>query len=99
MYAWGENTSRQVGSSVNVNEGTPMKVNSTLTDKRVVCISCGQSSSMVVTDNGEIYSWGCNEVGQLGIGNYANHANPCKITTLIGITIGNMYVSQIFFKY
>ncbi|XP_061938416.1 RCC1 and BTB domain-containing protein 1 isoform X3 [Apis cerana] len=87
VYAWGENTSRQVGNSVNINEGTPMKVNSTLTDKRVVCISCGQSSSMVVTDNGEIYSWGCNEVGQLGIGNYANHANPCKITTLIGITI------------
>ncbi|KAK1124707.1 hypothetical protein K0M31_006071 [Melipona bicolor] len=87
VYAWGENTRGQVGNSVNINEDTPMKVNSKLADKTIICISCGQSSSMTVTDSGEIYGWGCNQVGQLGIGNYVNQVNPCKVTTLVGIVI------------
>lgn len=68
----------------------PMKVNSRLADKTIICISCGQSSSMTVTDSGEVYGWGCNQVGQLGIGNYVNQVNPCKVTTLVGIVIGNV---------
>ncbi|XP_060815883.1 uncharacterized protein LOC132907131 [Bombus pascuorum] len=87
VYAWGENTSGQVGKSVNINENTPMKVNSTLASKTVICISCCQSSSMTVTDTGKVYGWGCNDVGQLGIGNYVNQVDPCKVTMLIGVVI------------
>lgn len=90
MYAWGENTSGQVGKSVNINENTPMKVNSTLAGKTVICISCGQSSSMTVTDTGKVYGWGCNDVGQLGIGNYVNQVDPCEVTMLVDVVISNI---------
>lgn len=44
---------------------------------------------MAVIENGEIYGWGYNGVGQLGIGNYVNQMTPCRIGSLIGIVIGN----------
>lgn len=61
-----------------------------LKGKKVVHISCGDSSSVVVTDNGEVYSWGHNGVGQLGIGNCTSQAEPQKVTTFAKIVIGNI---------
>ena len=56
--------------------------------KVVVSVSCGQTSSMAVTDIGEVYGWGYNGVGQLGIGSYVNQLSPCKVTGLNGVVIG-----------
>ncbi|KAM0728094.1 RCC1 and BTB domain-containing protein 1 [Formica fusca] len=87
VYAWGQNNCGQVGSSLSTNQGAPRQVNSNLTGKKVVHISCGQTSSMVVTDNGEVYGWGYNGVGQLGIGNYVNQMTPSRVGSLIGVVI------------
>ena len=54
---------------------------------KVISISCGQTSSMVALENGEVYAWGYNGNGQLGLGNNINQLNACKITTLAGIVI------------
>ena len=43
---------------------------------------------MAVTDIGEVYGWGYNGVGQLGIGSYVNQMTPCKVAGLTGIVIG-----------
>ena len=53
----------------------------------MISISCGQTSSMVALENGEVYAWGYNGNGQLGLGNNINQLNACKITTLSGIVI------------
>ncbi|CAL7941035.1 unnamed protein product [Xylocopa violacea] len=87
VYAWGENNCGQVGISTGINQNAPRKVNSTLAGKKVIYISCGHSTSMAITDNGEVYSWGYNGLGQLGVGNYVNQADPCKLTTLVGTVI------------
>ena len=42
---------------------------------------------MVALENGEVYAWGYNGNGQLGLGNNINQLNACKITTLSGIVI------------
>lgn len=89
MYAWGQNNCGQVGNSISTNQGAPRQVNSSLVGKKVVHIACGQTSSMALTENGEVYGWGYNGVGQLGIGNYVNQANPLRVNSLIGIVIGN----------
>jgi len=44
---------------------------------------------MAVVENGEVYGWGYNGVGQLGIGNYVNQMIPCRVGALIGTVIGN----------
>ncbi|XP_012230297.1 RCC1 and BTB domain-containing protein 1 [Linepithema humile] len=87
VYAWGQNNCGQVGNSISTNQGAPRQVNSSLVGKKIVHIACGQTSSMALTDNGEVYGWGYNGVGQLGIGNYVNQANPCRVGSLIGVVI------------
>ncbi|CAL7941032.1 unnamed protein product [Xylocopa violacea] len=87
VYAWGQNTSGQVGSGISTVQNSPRKVNNILNGKKVVQISCGDSSSIAVTDNGEVYSWGYNGVGQLGVGNFVNQPHPCRVKALAGIVI------------
>ncbi|XP_054004464.1 RCC1 and BTB domain-containing protein 1-like isoform X2 [Hylaeus anthracinus] len=87
VYAWGLNDHGQVGAGFISTQNVPTKVKSILTGKKIVCISCGDSSSIAVTDNGEVYSWGDNGVGQLGIGNYVDQVTPCKVTTLAEVVI------------
>lgn len=78
-----------MGSNISTNQGAPRQVTCNLAGKKVVHISCGQTSSMVVTDNGEVYGWGYNGVGQLGIGNYVNQMTPSRVGSLIGVVISN----------
>lgn len=87
VYAWGQNNCGQVGSGMTSNQGTPKKVNSALTGKKVISVACGQTSSMAVTDSGEVYGWGYNGVGQLGVGNFANQMNPSRVSALTGVVI------------
>ncbi|KYM89097.1 RCC1 and BTB domain-containing protein 1 [Atta colombica] len=66
---------------------TPPQVISSLATKKVVYFSCGATFTMAVTENGEVYSWGNNNVGQLGIGKCENQTLPYQISTLSGIVI------------
>ncbi|XP_060640804.1 RCC1 and BTB domain-containing protein 2 isoform X3 [Anolis sagrei] len=43
--------------------------------------------SMAVVDNGEVYVWGYNGNGQLGLGNSGNQPTPCRIAALQGIRV------------
>lgn len=87
LYAWGQNNCGQIGSGTTTNQSTPRKVFATFGGKKVISISCGQTSSMVALENGEVYAWGYNGNGQLGLGNNINQLNACKITNLQGIVI------------
>ncbi|TKS80820.1 BTB domain-containing protein 2 [Collichthys lucidus] len=87
VFAWGYNNSGQVGSGSTANQPTPRRVSSCLQNKVVVNIACGQLCSMAVLDNGEIYGWGYNCNGQLGLGNNGNQQTPCRIAALQGINI------------
>ena len=50
----------------------------------MIGITCGQTSSMAVLENGEVYGWGYNGNGQLGLGNNINQLNPQRVTALQG---------------
>ncbi|XP_076633725.1 RCC1 and BTB domain-containing protein 1-like isoform X1 [Colletes latitarsis] len=83
VYAWGRNDAGQVGNGNKINQDVPVKVNFALANDRIVRIACGDSSSVAITENGEIYSWGDNGVGQLGVGNYEDRVYPCIVQGLI----------------
>ena len=89
VYAWGHNVSGQVGCGTILStvQPIPKLLHIVLNGKKVVHISCGDSSSVAVTDNGEVYSWGHNGVGQLGIGNCTSQAEPQKVATFAKIVI------------
>uniref|UniRef100_T1IZ19 acetylcholinesterase n=1 Tax=Strigamia maritima TaxID=126957 RepID=T1IZ19_STRMM len=87
LYAWGQNNCGQVGSGTTTNQSTPRKVTAGINGKNVVAIACGQTSSMAVLDNGEVFGWGYNGNGQLGLGNNVNQTNPCRVVNLQNVVI------------
>ncbi|KAM3861697.1 RCC1 and BTB domain-containing protein 1-like isoform 2-T2 [Diretmus argenteus] len=87
VYAWGYNNCGQVGSGSTANQPAPRRVSNCLQNKVVVSIVCGQTSSLAVVDNGEVYSWGYNGNGQLGLGNNANQLTPCRLVALQGLCV------------
>lgn len=87
VYAWGYNSCGQVGTGSTANQPYPRKVSGCLQGKMAVGITCGQTSSMALVDNGEVYAWGYNGNGQLGIGSNGNQINPCRLTAFQGLCI------------
>lgn len=45
----------------------------------VVSVACGALHSAAVTDVGDVYAWGYNGAGQLGLGDTRNRRTPCPI--------------------
>jgi len=43
--------------------------------------------SIAITDTGEVYSWGYNGNGQLGVGNIINQTIPCRVPGLQGTVV------------
>uniref|UniRef100_A0A452UWJ6 RCC1 and BTB domain containing protein 1 n=1 Tax=Ursus maritimus TaxID=29073 RepID=A0A452UWJ6_URSMA len=90
VFAWGYNNCGQVGSGSTTNQPTPRKVTNCLHIKRVVGIACGQTSSMAVLDNGEVYGWGYNGNGQLGLGNNGNQLTPVRVAALHSVCVNQI---------
>jgi len=50
-----------------------------LSEKKITDICCGENHTMAVTENGEVYSWGNGQFGQLGHGDLGRQTVPMKI--------------------
>ncbi|XP_056457919.1 RCC1 and BTB domain-containing protein 1 isoform X1 [Gadus chalcogrammus] len=92
VFAWGYNNCGQVGSGSTANQPSPRRVAGLLQGKAVVGVACGQTSSLALVDNGELYSWGYNGNGQLGLGNNGNQLSPCRLTALQGLCVQQVYM-------
>lgn len=90
VYTWGQNTCAQIGSGTTTNQSSPRKVSSLFGGKKVVSIACGQISSIALLDTGEVYGWGYNGNGQLGLGNNINQLNPCLVNALNAVVISKV---------
>uniref|UniRef100_A0A8C6UJ48 Regulator of chromosome condensation (RCC1) and BTB (POZ) domain containing protein 1 n=1 Tax=Neogobius melanostomus TaxID=47308 RepID=A0A8C6UJ48_9GOBI len=87
VFAWGYNNCGQIGSGSTANQPYPRRVTGFLQGRTAMSISCGQTSSMSVCDNGEVFGWGYNGNGQLGIGNNGNQMTPCRVQALQGVCV------------
>jgi alpha-tubulin suppressor-like RCC1 family protein len=67
VYTWGGNRKGQLGDGQLTSCFTP-KVVPQLKHRPVVAIACGEGHSMVMTIGGNVYAWGDNSCGQLGVG-------------------------------
>jgi len=53
-----------------------------LKGKRVSKIACGMKHTLAILESGELYSWGWNCRGQLGLGDDKDRYEPTKISSL-----------------
>lgn len=51
-----------------------------LNDKKIIQLSCGESCSFAVTDDGKVFAWGFGSNNQLGTGSDEDSLEPTLLT-------------------
>lgn len=89
LFVWGSNSSGQCGLENDSSAVYPMpKLVKSLATKQIIQVACGQFHSLALTNSGEIYSFGQNLHGQLGLGFESEKVTkPTLIKSLVGIPI------------
>ncbi|XP_030385069.1 probable E3 ubiquitin-protein ligase HERC4 isoform X1 [Scaptodrosophila lebanonensis] len=90
VLSWGDNDCGQLGQATDQEIIELPKIVRYLVSKTVVQIACGNNHSLALTCCGELYSWGSNIYGQLGVKSpqELTHCNyPMRLTTLLGIPL------------
>ncbi|XP_040093812.1 E3 ISG15--protein ligase HERC5 isoform X1 [Oryx dammah] len=82
LFAWGQNLDGQLGvGRIFASTSTPEIVEN-LSGVPLVQISAGEAHSMALSMSGNVYSWGRNDCGQLGLGHTYNKDSPSYIEAL-----------------
>jgi len=80
IYAWGSNLYGQIGNGkYGHDEYQLMPYHLGFGGQKVKAISCGFWHSMALTEAGNVFSWGWNYYGQLGIGTEVENTSPKRI--------------------
>lgn len=81
VAAWGSNHNGELGIAGTASREEPLLVRGLPADQRVVAISAGQSFSLALLGNGEVFGWGYNNSGQLGTGGNVpqNQTSPVPV--------------------
>jgi alpha-tubulin suppressor-like RCC1 family protein len=91
LFVWGNNKYGQLGCG-ELHEKpvcSPMMLR-WLENVTVTQLTCGDHHSIVVTNQSTVYAWGCNEKGQLGLGDTKLRSRPVRVDRLWGIPIVNV---------
>ncbi|KAF6130390.1 HECT and RLD domain containing E3 ubiquitin protein ligase family member 6 [Phyllostomus discolor] len=91
VFAWGAGSEGQLGTE-EFKEiiFTPKKIK-TLTDKKIIQVSCGDYHSLALSEDGQVFSWGKNSHGQLGLGREVpSQASPQRVRSLEGIPLAQV---------
>ncbi|MGO9480245.1 MAG: hypothetical protein ACLP05_00495, partial [Candidatus Kryptoniota bacterium] len=84
LYAWGYNEDGELGiGNYNVSYSTPQKV---LLPVTCTAVAAGSKYSLAIGSDGNLYAWGSNTYGQLGIGNTTGQNTPQVVTLPNGVT-------------
>ncbi|TVU36538.1 hypothetical protein EJB05_18475, partial [Eragrostis curvula] len=80
VYSFGGNQFGQLGTGSDQAETVPKLVDATsLENKNARAVSCGARHSAIITDEGEVFCWGWNKYGQLGLGDSVDRNVPCSV--------------------
>uniref|UniRef100_A0A8C7BSE5 HECT and RLD domain containing E3 ubiquitin protein ligase family member 6 n=1 Tax=Neovison vison TaxID=452646 RepID=A0A8C7BSE5_NEOVI len=88
VFAWGAGSEGQLGigefKEINL---IPRKIK-TLTDIKIIQVSCGHHHSLALSEDGRLFAWGSNSHGQLGLGKECpSQASPQRVRSLDGIPL------------
>lgn len=92
VFSWGDNSFGQLGRG-QIDEAVQRKPKliKALVLHTVIQIACGSCHCLVLTDDGQVFSWGGNSHGQLGQGTKHSHIDtPKPIICLRGIPIAQV---------
>ncbi|KAG5207532.1 hypothetical protein JEQ12_017296 [Ovis aries] len=91
VFAWGAASEGQLGIG-ELKETTfiPKKIK-TLADIKIIQVACGHYHSLALSEDGQVFSWGKNSHGQLGLGKeFPSQASPQRVRSLEGIPLAQV---------
>ncbi|KAG7459028.1 hypothetical protein MATL_G00226850 [Megalops atlanticus] len=90
VYSWGHGSEGQLGTGTpHTKTAKPRKVRIlSPTPIPITQVACGNFHSMALTKGGDVFAWGQNAYGQLGLGKAVSmqHA-PCPVLSLTGVPV------------
>jgi alpha-tubulin suppressor-like RCC1 family protein len=75
LYAFGDGSSGALGPSTNTKTATPQRITLPGASGPIVQIAAGSSFSMALTSTGQIFTWGDNRFGELGVATNSGTTN------------------------
>lgn len=91
VFAWGAGSEGQLGTG-DFKETTfiPSKIKA-LTDIKIIQVACGHYHSLALSADSQVFSWGKNSQGQLGLGEqFPSQASPQRVRSLQGIPVAQV---------
>jgi alpha-tubulin suppressor-like RCC1 family protein len=97
LWSWGRNHLGQLGQGDTTNQSSPIQIGA-LTTWSAISGTHGNHSMAIKTD-GTMWSWGRNNMGQLGQGDTTNRSSPVQIGALTNwLTISSGYTHSMAIK-
>ena len=81
LFAWGRNENGQLGLGNITYYSSPKQIGALTAWSAVSTGLDGEDSTAIKTD-GTLWSWGRNNLGQLGLGNRTNYSSPKQVGAL-----------------
>lgn len=84
VYAWGSNSSGQLGTNNTTDSSSPVAVvtsGTPMDGKKIVFIAAGHLNSYAIDEYGNVYTWGKNSRGALGDGTTQDRLKPVAVAT------------------
>jgi alpha-tubulin suppressor-like RCC1 family protein len=97
VFDWGGNSNYQLGNGENTDRVSPIAVNMSgvLNGKMIKAVAASYTRTVVLSQDGLIFAWGVNILGDLGDGSMTLRSTPVAITvtgkTFIQIAVGMVH--------
>ncbi len=91
VFTWGGNNYGAVGDGSFISRPTRVDITNRFDfqpDDRVIEIGVGRFHNVVLTEQGDLFAWGDNKDGQLGIDDFSQINTPTKITKAFPFNAG-----------
>lgn len=105
LTCFGWNDKGQLGKKSLPEKKTMLSVHYFLKELKLVCmISTGKDFTLALDELGDVYSWGANSVGQLGLGTFHDFHTPSAVrfinkAKIVKIATGNVHSVAISSKF
>ena len=85
VWAWGRNRNEQLGNDLVSSSSLPIKVPNV--PSPIMSVSASGSHSLALANDGTVWAWGCNSLGQLGIGGTTADHPPTQVDSVLSNVI------------
>ena len=91
LWGWGRNQYGSNGNNSVTYTSSPVQIPGTNWTGTYDTMSCGYSTTRAIKTNGEMWSWGYNGSGNLGVNNRTHYSSPVQVPgTNWAVTAGNI---------